>query len=519
MSETQGKPREKPREGSRGLALGVALFAAAILARLPGLGRSLFYDELFTTRYFTDSLAHAVFSQKQANNHPLCSLLAWAFSTLVGRDDALALRVPSVFVGALAVVATAWLAGRRSTRAVAALAGAFALVHPAHVGFSQEVRGYALVLLFAPLAVRLALDVLEGERRFVGMLAACVALGLWAHATFGVVVVGLAGYLLFCKGAASADRRRALAGVGGGLAFGAVLLAPTLSHLGKFAASNTSLGDAAGGFPTLERLGAVGEMLTVGDARLGPFWLLAVGVGTLAVVGNVASIRAGDRVGSAIDCVFGATAIVWVVARPLFYARFFAFLLPLVLVLAARGAGEVAARILRGSKKTSVRFSISAKGPAEGELPWNKKRTLVFFVGGPLVLAWALATGERAGWETQPTKPAVEFAVGRGAKWIGPVGLGSNLVHVDGGTMQTWLRAQQTWVRAQDLETFVGAPRTMTATDVGACLELFPERHDVAALSELRVLKGAEDLEEFETRDFPGLYSNVRVHLLRGRQH
>ena len=508
------------------LALGLALFLAAIVVRLPGLGRSLFYDELFTAKTFVDSLPHALLTQKQANNHPLCSVLAWVSTQLLGRDDALALRAPSVLVGALAVVATAWLAGRRSSPVVAAVAGLLALVHPAHVGFSQEVRGYALLLLFAPLAVRLALDVLEGERRAVGVLAVSVAFGVWAHATFGVLALGLAAYLFFCKGVDSRDRRQALAGVVGGALLGVLLLAPTLSHLGKFAESNVGLTGESGGVPTLARLGAVAEMLSVGDARLGAVWPLGLALGTLALLGFAAKnrdARGGSRpsVEGAIGWILATTALVWLAARPLFYARFFAFLLPLVIVLAARGAAVLAGRLTAlvpereddvGTAKTprsprkpflaplaSWRFASLFRASDGGK---KEKRTLVLFCAAPLVVGWALATGERAGWETQPTSAARELAERRAGPFVTWLGPGGDLL---------W-RPWPYHVPRPPLLSVEEFLRTQTL----AYVETFPDRVDDPTRAQLTKVR--ESMDELYVEEFPGLYSSVRVHIF-GPKH
>jgi hypothetical protein len=254
------------------------------------------------------------------------------------------------------------------------------------------------------------------------------------------------------------NRRIMLSGtvaLGLGLALGLGFLAPTLSHLGRFAGSNVNLGDATGGLPTGERVLALLEMLSVGDRRLAPVFPLALALGTLVAVG-VASAR--SRVGGASLCVFGTTALLWIAARPLFHARFFAFLLPLAIVLAAHGAAELARRT-----------------------PWQKKRTYVFLVAAPLAAGWLWATCERSSWETQPVKQALAFARERSTN-VAVVGLGSNLV-------------EQAWV-------------TSHWEPVRAVVELFPERADWT---------GVPGSYELETRDFPGLYSDVRVHLLRAR--
>jgi hypothetical protein len=363
--------------------LAIALLALSV--RLPGLGRSLFYDELFTLVRFADTPLHALFAQRQANNHPLASLLA-----LLARhvsEDPRVLRAPFALLGALSVLAVAWLAGKDGEAAEGAPGGAprlalgptliLALLHPAHVGASQEVRGYAALLLAVPLACGLAL---EGKRP--RLLAIAVALGLLAHLTFAPVVLALA--LL----AARERSGRTAAALGAGSLAALVFYLPMLSHLAAFARESAFAGGPDGFLRAVELLG-------VGDGRLlHPAW--AVPFLALAALGA----RRAPRVGQVTLAAALLAALALGLLRPLFYARFALFLLPLLLALAGHGAAALA-RTPRGA----------------------------LLVALPLAAAFALGTWRRAHWETEPIGPALALVRARepGARFVFS-GIGAELM-------------------------------------------------------------------------------------------
>ena len=83
----------RPRPRGLGWPLLALLATLALLLRGRGLGRSLWYDELFTLTQFARSPAEALGRQVAANNHPPASLLAWA-ATQLGAQE-VGLRAPS----------------------------------------------------------------------------------------------------------------------------------------------------------------------------------------------------------------------------------------------------------------------------------------------------------------------------------------------------------------------------------------------------------------------------------------
>jgi len=354
----------------RTVVLLASVFALAVAVRLPGLGRGLWYDELFTVENFADTLPHALFAQRAANNHPLASVLAWLARR--ASEDPRVLRAPFVLLGALGVLATGWLASLRGGEKAAALAMALAAVHPAHVAFSQEVRGYAPLLLAAPLVVGLALE----AKRPV-LLAVAVALGLFSHLSLAVLVLALA---------ALAGHERAwktLAALAAGTLAALLLYAPMLSHLGAFFVRQAGHGGPDG-------LGRTLELLATADSRLAPAWLGAPFF-ALALAGGALRARR-------LACVAWAAALIIAlavsVAHPLFYARFALALLPLLLALAASGVATL--------------------------LP--DRRGLL--LASPLLIVFGVATARRASWETEPIGPALRAY--EGARFVF-TGTGSEL--------------------------------------------------------------------------------------------
>jgi hypothetical protein len=354
----------------RTLAFFAGALVLALLVRIPGLGRSLWYDELFTLVHFADTLPHALFAQRQANNHPLASLLAW--TVRAAGDDPRLLRAPSVLLGVLGVLAVGWLVRQRSGPGAAVAAMLLAAFHPAHVAYSQEVRGYAALLLAAPLVAGLALD---GRRP--RLLALAVALGLFAHLSLVVLVLALAAL------AAHERAARTLVALSAGTLAALLLYAPMLSHLGGFAARELGVGGPDGLQRTV-------ELFATCDARLLPP-LLGAPFFVLAFLGGVRRARR-------LACVVLAASLILALAvattRPLFHARFALALLPLLLALAGHGADALA--------------------------PGRR----AVLVAGPIVVVLAVATARRAGWETEPIQPALRAYPG--ARFVF-TGLGAEL--------------------------------------------------------------------------------------------
>jgi hypothetical protein len=319
----------------------VVLFGAALAIRVCGLERSLWYDELVTLFVFSGSLGDALGSQLAANNHPPASALAWLARGTLG-DSELALRLPFAVLGALGVSGLAWGAARAlpGGAALGLVVGALAALSPGHVLYSQQVRGYAGLLLASALVPALLLLTLRGrDRRAPWLLGAALALGTWCHATLlapamgWLVVVAVGPRLGLTVGV---GRTRALAGLGAGLVGAALLTLPVLGRLAKFA--RRWVGEPGVAAPPLET-GQVLALLGGGD-DLGT--LVGLLLLVLAVLGARALAR--DRSTLLVLGVPSALALVACALRLGAYPRFLLFALPPLLCLAAAGLIAVTRR-------------------------------------------------------------------------------------------------------------------------------------------------------------------------------
>jgi hypothetical protein len=129
------------------LALCVVLGAAL---RLPGIGRSLGPDELFTIGVFTThSILDIIARYDLPNNHIFHTLCVRAMQGLLG-DSEWSLRLPALLAGLAGIPVLFWFA-RRLTGApsVGLLSALLLAAHPLHISLSQQSRGYTLLVLCA----------------------------------------------------------------------------------------------------------------------------------------------------------------------------------------------------------------------------------------------------------------------------------------------------------------------------------------------------------------------------------
>jgi mannosyltransferase len=165
--------------------LGAAVLTVVALAiRIPGLGQSLFGDELFT--YDTAAvgslhdLIHAVRTTEVSP--PLFFFVVWLARRV--SDAQTWLRLPSLVCG-VALIPVVYAVGRRLAGSTAALVGAgLATVSPFLVWYSDEARGYALLALLVVASTWALLVALErgGLWRWA-LVTVLVAAALLTHYT------------------------------------------------------------------------------------------------------------------------------------------------------------------------------------------------------------------------------------------------------------------------------------------------------------------------------------------------
>lgn len=158
----------------------VALIVGALLIRLFRIGaQSLWVDELLTLEVSCPKEGLNIWSYLKFNIHgPLHSVAVYLFQ-LVSKHDGW-LRVPSALAGAGAVLyfylwVRSWLG-----RNVARIGAVLLAVHPLHLYYSQELRNYSFLFLFAMMGCYYFERMLAAESRparFAYVLSiACAAL-------------------------------------------------------------------------------------------------------------------------------------------------------------------------------------------------------------------------------------------------------------------------------------------------------------------------------------------------------
>jgi 4-amino-4-deoxy-L-arabinose transferase-like glycosyltransferase len=166
--------------------------AVALVLRLPGhLNSGLWYDEIWMLDESVRIPFVALFTSFESdNNHPLYSVLTWLSVRAFG-EHAWTLRLPALVFGA-ASVGMLWQLARLVTgRAEAALATALLTVSYHHVWFSQNARGYTMLLFWTLAATFFLLKTYANGRRTDWVAyALCLALATYTHASAVFVAIG-----------------------------------------------------------------------------------------------------------------------------------------------------------------------------------------------------------------------------------------------------------------------------------------------------------------------------------------
>lgn len=204
------------------IVLGGILVVAAAL-RAPHLDRALYFDEQDNLRrnfhghveVRTDGSRiwreagweEALWENRLGNNPILMSLSIqtslrlwrWIGGAERERFNIVAMRIPVFLAGLGSIAALWWLVQTWGLRLAAGLAAALAAVHPMHVDYSLQARGYGLVLLFVPFALGFAWRALRRDRwgDWWG-LAAAVFLCLLSYPGSVHFALTLHGGLLAC---------------------------------------------------------------------------------------------------------------------------------------------------------------------------------------------------------------------------------------------------------------------------------------------------------------------------------
>lgn len=177
------------------LALGGILVLALVL-RLVDLGAGLWYDEITTlVNYVRQPLPDIVTRFDSQNQHMLYSVLA-RISLVVFGDHAWSIRLPAALFGALSLWAVWFLGAEIGRRREGLIAALLLAVSYHHVWFSQNARGYTMMLFFTLASTALFLRLLDGRasRRNVALYAVTMAACLYTQVA-GAFVIAAHGLL------------------------------------------------------------------------------------------------------------------------------------------------------------------------------------------------------------------------------------------------------------------------------------------------------------------------------------
>jgi mannosyltransferase len=406
--------REAARARSRAFWIVAGLTTLAAALRFATLGiQAYHHDEIVTaSRVLRGDFWHAMDAvQFSESAPPLYYALAWVWTQITGTGE-FGLRSLSAAAG-VATVPVAYLLGAELRgRRAGLIAAALVAVNPMLLWYSQEARGYSLMVLLTAIAALYFIRALDGGRRrdFTAWgIASALALATHYFALFPIALEG--AWLLRRRGRASLPGLRIVAIAG-------LLLAPLAIH--QMLAGRA---EWIGGRSLGHRLWEAGVTFTIGEtgdviARPELVWpaivpLLAIGaaLALLAARGDRIERRAGGRmlaIGAATVAVPLLLALLvpskdYVLARNLIPA-----LVPLLAAVAvgatvgrARRAGTIAAVAL---VVYSLGFSLAASlSPSLQRPDWEAvaaelgepqaPRAMVSWTLGHASLRYYLSTG------------------------------------------------------------------------------------------------------------------------------
>ena len=360
---------------SNGLWL-IGVLGVALILRAVGLDSGLWYDEIRTLVEsvrppITDILTHFPGN----NHHPLYSVLAH-FSISIFGEHAWSLRLPSAIFGLAAIPMLYLFAQQVTTRLEAISATSLLAISYHHIWFSQNARGYSMLLFWTLLSSYLLLKGLRDNRRAAFVAYAVVAaLGIYTHLTMAFVVashVAVAGWHVLFGQPGKFDARAcinpALAFVLAGL-LTLLLYAPIMADVHTFFEEKTvsrATRVATPGWALMATL----RGLNIGFAMVGGTIL----AGLLILVGALSYLRQSMTVSLLFVLPAPMILVVAVLLQRPVFPRFFFVLVGFGLLIAVRGA-------------VSIGSWLAGRLPPNGRLQRYSRSFSVILIGGLLVLS------------------------------------------------------------------------------------------------------------------------------------
>jgi mannosyltransferase len=312
----------------------LAVVAAAAL-RLIGGGDQLWYDEILTLVHSVrEPLAVIVTHFPSNNDHVFYSVLSH-ISIVLGGETPLMVRLPAILFGIASIPLIYAVGSRLTTRLEALAAAVLATVAAHHIWFSQNARGYTLLLVATLLGTQLILDGLKTRSKTSWLLFALVsALGAYTHLTMVLAVIGqaiaVALHLLATRRFSAEELKGPAIGFVGAAVVTVMLYLPMLGDVAAFFGDpGTNPEAASAGWAILELFRNLQFGFNSGA-------ILVVG-GAVFLVGLISYCRQSPF---AVALFFLPPALVYFTAvlmeRPTF-PRFFFFVAGFLLLVSVRG--------------------------------------------------------------------------------------------------------------------------------------------------------------------------------------
>ena len=339
----RGEP-DTTRSTALWILLGVTLGALALRLAVP---RGIWLDEAISIHQAHLSF-HDLFENLQYGDRhpPLHHVVLWLTVKALG-DGEMAVRIPSIVAGTLAIPALYLLGRELYDRRTGLVAAAFGAASPLLIWYSQEARMYAFVELFGLLALWTQLRVIRNPSmgNWAAYILATAAL-LWSH-YFGLLLIVVQqaiwiGVLIQRWRTGEPNRAMAL-GFAYSLAVLAIQLVPLITFASKqFDSTEAAFGSPSGTYDDLSFYAVVSNMAWAlwGYHPDSITELLAAGWPLLLLLSLLLLGRGGSRQTN-ILAVAAITPIVLLVFvalydRELFEVRYFLVAIPLLFLLIAR---------------------------------------------------------------------------------------------------------------------------------------------------------------------------------------
>ena len=319
-----------------------AIVLVAAVLRVWNLGTfSLWLDEVFTMTAADQPLAATLATCAQdAENVPLYAVIANLGLKLGG--DETTLRATPIAAGLVSIVLLAVWTRPHFGPQLALLAAGFAALSPFHIRYSQELRAYPYLLVVSLLTL-LAADRLRRrpDRWSTLALAATVAVGLYTHLTYLLVLVPAMGLLRLPRDEAPQLPARVWSRFALAVGLGLVVFVPWLwiiSHnlVERMSRPQTTAWD-------LVQLGSRWHVLTVGAWERDQLGAAAIVVAAIALLGLAVVLR--RPVGRLVFLPMVATLVAWELLLLVLHhwssSRYATAVWPLLAVLIAVGFHRV----------------------------------------------------------------------------------------------------------------------------------------------------------------------------------